>query len=448
MAKKQSKFICQNCGTFAGSWLGKCPDCGAWDSFVEEVVTTQKGLPVEQSEAVLLKDIHYDQSIRTTSGIAELDLVLGGGIVAGSLVLVGGDPGIGKSTMLLQVANHLAASKKVLYVSGEESLAQIKLRAERVAEQLNDLLLLAENEISSVLASVEKTKPALLIVDSIQTMYDQNISSAPGSVSQVREVTNKLLLLAKRRGIVVFIIGHVTKSGAIAGPKVLEHMVDTVLYFEGATHGVYRMLRAVKNRFGSTNEIGVFEMRNRGLVGVENPSKIFIDNKPAGASGSVVTACVEGTRPLLIEVQALTSVSNYASPRRLAVGVEYNRLTFLLAVLEKVVGLSLGGIDVYVNLVGGVNVGEPALDLAIVAAVVSSYRNRAIGEDVIIFGEVGLTGEVRGISNPEKRVIEATKMGYRKIVLPAINVGDIKCPPNVQLLGVKRISQAFEQLWQ
>ncbi len=448
MAKKQSKFICQNCGTFASSWLGKCPDCGAWDSFVEEVVKQQKGLCVAQTDAVLLKDIHYDQSIRTKSGIAELDLVLGGGIVAGSLVLVGGDPGIGKSTMLLQVANHLAAQKKVLYVSGEESLAQIKLRAERVTAQLNDLLLLAENEIESVIASVEKSQPELLIVDSIQTMYDQNISSAPGSVSQVREVTNKLLLLAKRRGIVVFIIGHVTKSGAIAGPKVLEHMVDTVLYFEGATHGVFRMLRAVKNRFGSTNEIGVFEMRSRGLVGVENPSKIFIDNKPAGASGSVVTACAQGTRPLLIEVQALTSVSNYASPRRLAVGVEYNRLTFLLAVLEKVVGVSLGGIDVYVNLVGGVNVGEPALDLAIVAAVVSSYRNSAIGEDVIIFGEVGLTGEVRGISNAEKRVIEAAKMGYRKIILPAINKADINCKKDVELIGVKRITEAFEQIWQ
>ncbi len=447
MAKKQSKFICQNCGTFSNAWLGKCPDCGAWDSFVEEVTNTQKGVSLVKSEAVLLKDIQYDQSIRTTSGIAELDLVLGGGIVAGSLVLVGGDPGIGKSTMLLQVANHLAQFKKVLYVSGEESLAQIKLRAERVSEQLNDLLLLAENEISAVLTAVEKNKPELLIIDSIQTMYDEAISSAPGSVSQVREVTNKLMLLAKRQGIVVFIIGHVTKSGAIAGPKVLEHMVDTVLYFEGAKRSVYRMLRAVKNRFGSTNEIGVFEMCNRGLVGVDNPSKIFIDNKPKEASGSVVTACVEGTRPLLIEVQALTSVSNYTSPRRLAVGVEYNRLTFLIAVLEKVVGMALGGIDVYVNLVGGVNVGEPALDLAIVAAIASSYRNKIIGEDVIIFGEVGLTGEVRGISNAEKRINEAFKMGYRKIILPSINAVDIKSIKGVQLIGVKRIEEAFDQIW-
>ncbi len=447
MAKNKSKFICQNCGTYASAWLGKCPDCGAWDSFVEEVVNAQKGVSLAKSEAVLLKDISYDKSIRTTSGIAELDLVLGGGIVAGSLVLVGGDPGIGKSTMLLQVANHLAQFKKVLYVSGEESLAQIKLRAERVSEQLNDLLLLAENEIAAVLSVVEKNDPELLIVDSIQTMYDEAISSAPGSVSQVREVTNKLMLLAKRHGVVVFIIGHVTKSGAIAGPKVLEHMVDTVLYFEGANRSVYRMLRAVKNRFGSTNEIGVFEMRSRGLVGVENPSKIFIDNKPKGASGSVVTACVEGTRPLLIEVQALTSVSNYASPRRLAVGVEYNRLTFLIAVLEKIVGMALGSVDVYVNLVGGVNVGEPALDLAIVAAIASSYRNKVIAEDVIIFGEVGLTGEVRGISNAEKRVNEAVKMGYRKIILPAINTADINCTTGIKLIGVKRIEETFDQIW-
>ncbi len=446
MAKKQSKFICQNCGTFSSAWLGKCPDCGVWDSFVEEVVNAQKGVSLAKSEAVLLKNIRYDQSIRTTSGIAELDLVLGGGIVAGSLVLVGGDPGIGKSTMLLQVANHLAQFKKVLYVSGEESLAQIKLRAERVSERLNDLLLLAENEISAVLSTVEKNSPELLIVDSIQTMYDEMISSAPGSVSQVREVTNKLMLLAKRRGIVVFIIGHVTKSGAIAGPKVLEHMVDTVLYFEGANRSVYRMLRAVKNRFGSTNEIGVFEMRSQGLVGVDNPSKIFIDNKPKGVSGSVVTACVEGTRPILIEVQALTSVSNYASPRRLAVGVEYNRLTFLIAVLEKIVGMALGSVDVYVNLVGGVNVGEPALDLAIVTAIASSYRNKVIDEDVIVFGEVGLTGEVRGISNAEKRINEAVKMGYRKIILPAINKTDIKTANDVVLVGVKRIEEAFDQI--
>ncbi len=447
MAKPKSNFVCQTCGAVASSWLGKCPDCGAWDSFVEQRTEKKSGINLAKSEAVLLKDVSYDQTMRTTSGIAELDLVLGGGIVAGSLVLVGGDPGIGKSTMLLQVANHLAARQKVLYVSGEESLAQIKLRAERVTGQLNDLLLLAENEIQSVLAVVERNQPQLVIVDSIQTMYDQNISSAPGSVSQVREVTNQLMLLAKRRAVVVFIIGHVTKSGAIAGPKVLEHMVDTVLYFEGATRGVYRMLRAVKNRFGSTNEIGVFEMRNTGLIGVDNPSKIFIDNKPAGASGSVVTACVEGTRPLLIEVQALTSVTNYASPRRLAVGVEYNRLTFLIAVLEKVVGMSLGGVDVYVNLVGGVNVGEPALDLAIVAAIASSFRNKRIAEDIIIFGEVGLTGEVRGISNPEKRVNEAAKMGYKRIILPHINAADVGAKKGLELIGVKRIADAFDQIW-
>ncbi len=447
MAKKKSRFVCQSCGAFANAWLGKCPDCGEWDSYVEEVVEPTKGSVVPAGSVELLKDVAYDVSIRTPSGIAELDLVLGGGIVAGSLVLVGGDPGIGKSTMLLQVANYLSAKQKVLYISGEESPAQIKLRAERVTTQLNDMFLLAENEMQAVLASVDEIVPDVLIVDSIQTMYDQNIASAPGSVSQVREVTNRLMLVAKRRGIVVFIIGHVTKSGAIAGPKVLEHMVDTVLYFEGSSRGVYRMLRAVKNRFGSTNEIGVFEMRNRGLVGVENPSKIFIDNKPKGASGSVVTACVEGTRPLLIEVQALTSATNYASPRRLAVGVEYNRVTLLIAVLEKVVGMLLGNVDVYVNLVGGVNVGEPALDLAIVMAIASSYKNKAIPDDVIIFGEVGLTGEVRGISHPEKRVKEAVKMGYRTIVMPALNSVDIKCSEDVKLVGVKLIGQAFDHIF-
>ncbi len=445
MAKKSS-YVCQNCGAIAPSWLGKCPECGEWDTYVEEISQTTKGVKLTSSEPILLKNVQYDQAIRTPSGSSELDLVLGGGIVESSLVLVGGDPGIGKSTLLLQVAGNIAQKQKVLYVSGEESLSQIKLRAERISKNAGDVLLLAENEIGNVLKAVSDTRPKLLIIDSIQTMYDQAISSAPGSVSQVREITNKLMLLAKRQAIVVFIIGHVTKSGAIAGPKVLEHMVDTVLYFEGDKSSVYRILRAVKNRFGSTNEIGVFEMKNRGLFGVDSPSKIFIDNKPVGANGSVVTASVEGTRPFLLEVQALTSSTNYASPRRLAVGIDYNKVTLLIAVLEKVIGMMLAGVDIYVNLVGGVNVGEPALDLPVAMAIASSFKNQAIGDDVIIFGEIGLTGEIRGVKDPQKRVNEAFKMGYKTIIMPQINVKELSSSKG-EIIGVSSLNQAFKALF-
>lgn len=443
MAKKKTHFTCQNCGAMASTWLGKCPDCGAWDSYVEEIEQAKKGIVTTVSQPVLLKEVAYDHALRMDCGLKELNLVLGGGVVEGSLILVGGDPGIGKSTMLLQVANNMAATRKVLYVSGEESLSQIKLRAKRITDQLNDIVMLAENEIGAVLQTVQKVNPNMIIVDSIQTMYDDNISSAPGSVSQVREITNRLMLLAKRQNIVVFIIGHVTKSGAIAGPKVLEHMVDTVLYFEGDQSNVFRLLRAVKNRFGSTNEIGVFEMQSRGLVGIDNPSKLFIDNKPKGASGSVITSCVEGSRPLLIELQALTSVSNYASPRRLAVGVEYNRVTILIAVLEKIVGMSLGGVDVYVNLVGGVSVQEPALDLAVAMAIASSFKNVPIADDVIIFGEVGLTGEIRGVSDAQKRINEARRLGYRKVILPKINADNSQDIEDMVLVGVRNMGEAF-----
>jgi DNA repair protein RadA/Sms len=447
MAKNKTRFICQNCGAISANWLGKCPECNEWDTFVEEKEEKTRGVTIQKKDPIALKNVVYDQSFRMTSGLKELDLVLGGGIVESSLILVGGDPGIGKSTMLLQVANFVAKTRKVLYVSGEESLSQIKLRAERITSELSDMLLLAENEIGLVIRAVEKDKPALVIVDSIQTMYDETISSAPGSVSQVREITNRLMLLAKRSNIVVFIIGHVTKSGAIAGPKVLEHMVDTVLYFEGDKNSVYKMLRAVKNRFGSTNEMGVFEMQQCGLVGIDNPSKLFIDNKPKGANGSLITASVEGTRPILLEVQALTSVTNYSSPRRLALGVDYNKLTILIAVLEKVIGMPLNDVDVYVNLVGGVTVQEPSLDLAIAMAIASSHKNRPIDDGTVIFGEIGLTGEIRGVSDPGKRVNEAAKLGFKKVILPKSNVTKQLKVDNIQIIGVNTLQEAFDKVF-
>lgn len=447
MAKKKSRFICQTCGAVAINWMGKCPECGAWDSYVEEVEEKKHGLTLQKREPILLKDIVYDQAIRTSSGLDELDLVLGGGIVTGSLILVGGDPGIGKSTLLLQVAQHVSKSQKVLYVSGEESLSQIKLRAERITNALGEMYLLAENEVGQVLGAVEKIKPDMLIIDSIQTMYDQSISSAPGSVSQVREITHQLMLVGKQRNIVVFIIGHVTKSGAIAGPKVLEHMVDTVLYFEGDKNSVFRMLRAVKNRFGSTNEMGIFEMKQEGLMGIENPSKIFIDNKPKDASGSVVTASQEGTRPILLEVQALTSITNYSSPRRLALGMEYNKLTILIAVLEKVIGMPLHDIDVYVNLVGGVSVQEPALDLAVAIAIASSHKNKPVDDTTLIFGEIGLTGEIRGVSNPDRRINEAIKLGFKIIVMPKTNLNQKIKIEGISIIGVNTLQEALAHIF-
>lgn len=447
MAKKKTRFICQQCGAIASNWMGKCSECGAWDSYVEEVEEKKHGVVLKRQAPILLKDVVYDEAIRTPSGLEELDLVLGGGIVRGSLILVGGDPGIGKSTLLLQVAHHVAKTQRVLYVSGEESLSQIKLRAERVTNAQGTMYLLAENEIGQVIGALDGVMPEFLIIDSIQTMYDDTITSAPGSVSQVREITHKLMLLAKQRQIVVFIIGHVTKSGAIAGPKVLEHMVDTVLYFEGDKGSVYRMLRAVKNRFGSTNEMGIFEMLEGGLSGIQNPSKLFIDNKPKGATGSVVTASLEGTRPILLEVQALTSTTNYPSPRRLAMGLEYNKLTILLAVLEKVVGMPLHDIDVYVNLVGGVSVSEPALDLAVAMAIVSSHRNRPIDDDLLIFGEVGLTGEIRSVSNPERRVMEAIRLGFKRIILPKFHGIEKIKTGEVSLIGVQTLQEAISHIY-
>ena len=405
MAKgKKSVFFCQNCGHEENKWLGQCPMCKEWNTFVEEPVSFSKSASAKQikdAEVVALKHVETDQEERIKTKIEELDRVLGGGIVPGSLLLVGGDPGIGKSTLLLQVCQRLCEDKhQVLYISGEESLKQIKLRANRMGEFTEDLLLLCETNLEIVKNVIQKRKPEVVIIDSIQTMYSEEVASAPGSVSQVRESTNVFMQLAKGLGISIFIVGHVTKEGTVAGPRVLEHMVDTVLYFEGDRHASYRILRGVKNRFGSTNEIGVFEMRQNGLVEVENPSEFMLNGKPENASGSVVACSMEGTRPILIEIQALVCSSNFGMPRRTAAGTDYNRVNLLMAVLEKRVGIHLSNYDAYVNIAGGIKMNEPAVDLGIVMAIVSSYKNQPIDEKTIVFGEVGLSGEVRAVNMP------------------------------------------------
>ncbi|MDO4772601.1 MAG: DNA repair protein RadA [Bacillota bacterium] len=422
MAKSKTHFICQNCGMMHASWLGKCSGCNEWGTLVEELIqeakTLSRELPAGAAEPIPISEVKYEDYDRLSSGFKELDLVLGGGIVDGALTLVGGDPGIGKSTLLLQLASNVSKQRKVLYASGEESLSQIKLRAERIGIGDSNISLLAENEINRVLHTVKKEGYEVLIVDSIQTMFDENISSAQGSVSQVREITSRLMRLAKSENIVVFIIGHVTKSGSIAGPKVLEHMVDTVLYFEGEKNNLYKIIRAVKNRFGSTNELGIFEMKQNGLVGVANPSEIFISHRTENEAGSVITASVEGSRPLLIEVQALCSVTSFPSPRRIALGMDYNRLNILLAVMEKKLGINMNSFDVYVNLVGGVTVNEPAIDLAVISAIISSYRNKPVKQDLLLFGELGLAGEIRPVSNTEKRMKEAVNLGFKTLIVP------------------------------
>ena len=387
-----------------------------------------------------LTEVTANDDERCETGIRELDRVLGGGIVPGSLVLVGGDPGIGKSTLLLQVCQRMARMKKILYISGEESQAQIKLRANRMGKFTPNLLLLCETNLETIRGVIEKERPELVIIDSIQTMYSEDVSSAPGSVSQVRESTNIFMQLAKGLCIPIFIVGHVTKEGTVAGPRVLEHMVDTVLYFEGDRHASYRILRAVKNRFGSTNEIGVFEMRQDGLAEVENPSEYMLSGKPENASGSVVACSMEGTRPILIEIQALVCRSNFGMPRRTAAGTDYNRVNLLMAVLEKRLGLSLGNCDAYVNIAGGIRMNEPAIDLGIVMAIMSSYRNRPIDEKTIVFGEVGLSGEVRAVSMPEQRVNEAKKLGFETCILPEVSLKMVKGISRIRLVGVKTIN--------
>ncbi len=459
MAKgKKTVFFCQNCGHEESKWLGQCPACKEWNTFVEEKVTVSRGSTSAASEAgkervskvVTLSSVSVEEDERIRTGIAELDRVLGGGIVQGSLVLVGGDPGIGKSTLLLQVCQRLSdAGKNVLYISGEESLKQIKLRADRMGRFSDSLYLLCETNLDLIRQTIERQKPDVVVIDSIQTMYNEEVGSAPGSVSQVRESTNVLMQLAKGMNIAVFIVGHVTKEGTVAGPRVLEHMVDTVLYFEGDRHASYRILRGVKNRFGSTNEIGVFEMRREGLAEVENPSEFMLSGRPENASGSVVACALEGTRPILMEIQALVCRSNFGMPRRTAAGLDYNRVNLLMAVLEKRSGLPLSNYDAYVNIAGGIRMNEPAADLGIVMAIASSYKNRVIPEDTIVFGEVGLSGEVRAVSMPEQRVAEARKLGFKTCIIPEVSVKSLQGipgKPGINIVGVKSVNQVISML--
>lgn len=454
MAKaKKSVFFCQNCGHEESKWLGQCPACKEWNTFVEEKITVsaggKSGAARSEKETdiniVPLMNVSTDEDERIQTQIQELDRVLGGGIVEGSLVLVGGDPGIGKSTLLLQVCQKLSSiNKKVLYISGEESLKQIKLRANRMGEFSGNLFLLCETNLEMIRTAIEKQKPDMVVIDSIQTMYSEEVTSAPGSVSQVRESTNVFMQLAKGMNIAVFIVGHVTKEGTVAGPRVLEHMVDTVLYFEGDRHASYRILRSVKNRFGSTNEIGVFEMRKEGLIEVENPSEFMLSGKPENASGSVVACAMEGTRPMLMEIQALVCRSSFGMPRRTAAGIDYNRVNLLMAVLEKRVGLPLSNYDAYVNIAGGIRMNEPAIDLGVIMAVASSYKNKPVAEDMIVFGEVGLSGEVRAVTMPEQRVAEARKLGFKTCVLPEVCVKNIGHAEGIELVGVKSVAQAMD----
>lgn len=455
MAKAKSVFFCKECGYESSKWLGQCPLCKTWDTFVEEVITKKVSNAASSAKVSVvtgkvkpskLSEISSDEKERIQTGIMEFDRVLGGGIVIGSLVLVGGDPGIGKSTLLLQVCQHLVNKKhNVLYISGEESARQIKMRAERLSNYAGDLMLLSETNLEIIEDIILKEKPEIVIIDSIQTMFKEDVNSSPGSVSQVREATAVLMRLAKSTGTSIFIVGHVTKEGTVAGPRVLEHMVDTVLYFEGDNQASYRMLRAVKNRFGSTNEVGVFEMRSEGLREVANPSEFMLNGKPEGAFGSVVACSIEGTRPILVEVQALVSQTYYNMPRRTAAGTDYNRVNLLLAVIEKRLGVQLSSCDAYVNVAGGMMIKEPALDLSIVTAILSSYKNRVLDPYTIFFGEVGLTGEVRGVNQAEQRVMEAVKMGFKVCVLPEVNMANLENLP-IKLVGIKSIKEILSLL--
>ncbi|WP_042256541.1 DNA repair protein RadA [Butyrivibrio proteoclasticus] len=453
--KIKTVFFCQSCGYESSKWMGQCPGCREWNTFVEETVKPASKASGKQSSAlstgeynkpVSLSEIEMRDEERADTHIGEFNRVLGGGLVRGSLILVGGDPGIGKSTLLLQVAGNLSGDKRdVLYISGEESLRQIKLRANRLGKFSESLKFLCETNLSNVEEAIVRTKPEVIIIDSIQTMANESVSSAPGSVSQVRESTAVLMRIAKSMNITVFIVGHVTKEGQVAGPRVLEHMVDTVLYFEGDRHASYRILRAVKNRFGSTNEIGVFEMQEKGLAEVTNPSEFMLDGRPENASGSVVTCSVEGTRPILIEVQALVTHTNFGFPRRQANGTDYNRVNLLMAVLEKRIGLQLGDFDAYVNLAGGMKVAEPSLDLGICLAIISSFKNKPISDDVIAFGEVGLSGEVRSVSMGESRVMEAQKLGFKTCIVPkALEDKLKKSSKGIEIIGVASVSDAMK----
>ena len=427
MAKQRSMYICSECGYESGKWYGKCPGCGEWNTMNEETPAVKSTCTKRSSGGYAsrplkrLSEITEDVERRISTGIHEFDRVLGGGIVEGSLVLLGGDPGIGKSTILLQACQHLGQHHTILYVSGEASANQIKLRANRLGVTTDSLYILAETDVGSIAETIRSEKPDIVIIDSIQTMYSPDISSAPGSVSQIRENTGALMQLAKKDNISMILVGHVTKDGSIAGPRVLEHMVDAVLYFEGEKYHTYRILRGVKNRFGSTNEIGIFEMTESGLQPVANPSEMMLDSRPENTCGSVVVPCMEGTRPLLIELQGLVSSSNFGNPRRMATGMDNNRMVLLMAIMEKRLGIQMQSVDAYINVVGGIKVDEPALDLAVIAVLYSSLRDFQIPADLIILGEVGLTGEVRNVQHMEKRLIEAGKLGFKRCIIPKGN---------------------------
>ena len=449
MPKVKTFYQCQSCGYASPKWLGKCPDCGEWNTLVEErkeTVPSRLSLPAQfrKAEPQLLSSIKSGYEQRTSTGIRELDRVLGGGVVTGSVVLVGGDPGIGKSTMLLQALSGLSKYGQVLYVSGEESPEQIKIRAERLSIISDDIILFSETSLRSILDTALKLIPKAIVIDSIQTVYTEEILSAPGSVSQVRECAAKLMLFAKKSDIPIFLVGHVTKEGAIAGPRVLEHIVDTVLYFEGDRGHSYRILRTVKNRFGSTNEIGVFEMSDSGLREIENPSELFLLERPQNVSGSTVVAALEGTRPLMVEIQSLVSQTNFGMPRRTTIGVDFNRVNLLVAVLEKRAGLHLGGMDIFVNVVGGLRIIEPAVDLGIISTVASSLRDIPVDPKTFVFGEVGLSGEIRAIAQAEVRIKEASKIGFRRAVMPMGNADKIKNNFGLEIVGVKDIESALE----
>jgi DNA repair protein RadA/Sms len=457
LKKTETIFVCQSCGHQSRKWLGKCPECGEWNSLVEERERFTKkggvrnGFKLREVAAVAYSEIESQDETRVSSGVTEFDRVLGGGIVPGTLVLIGGDPGIGKSTLMLQVADRLSSkgvdSGAVLYVSGEESERQIKLRGERLRIEAQNLFLLPETNLENIFHEVERLSPKAIVVDSIQTVFSAMIESAPGSVSQVREAAHQFLLLAKNRTIPVFLIGHITKDGSIAGPKALEHIVDTVLYFEGERHHNHRIVRAVKNRFGAANEIGVFEMTGAGLVPVANPSQMFLQERPQNVAGSVVTACMEGTRPLLVEIQALVSETKYGTGRRMTQGVDQNRVALLMAMLEKRVGLQMLGDDVFVNIAGGLEVDEPAVDLGVVAAITSSFKNISIDAHTAVFGEVGLTGEVRGTTQAAVRAREAQALGFKKIVMPVSNKSGLERLLGVHVVGVKSVEDALAELF-
>lgn len=449
MAKTKSIFVCQDCGYETTGWLGKCPACSQWNTFVEEA---QEGSSAKAGDAhkdirpVNINDIQVDDEERYSTGLKEMDRVLGGGIIKGSLVLVGGDPGIGKSTLLLQICESIRLDYKVFYVSGEESIKQIKMRADRLGIRNKNLSMVSETNFRAIEKLLNKEKPGLVIIDSIQTMFSDELSSAPGSVSQVREITAGLMRIAKSLGIAIMIVGHVTKEGAIAGPRVLEHMVDTVLYFEGERHLSYRVLRAVKNRFGSTNEIGIFEMRDTGLAEIENPSTILISERPESAPGSVVVSSMEGTRPMLVEIQALVCPTSFGMPRRMATGIDYNRITLLMAVLEKRVGLQMHNHDAYVNVVGGLKLDEPACDLGIITAIASSFRNTAVDTGSVLMGEVGLTGEVRAVNQIDKRIMEALRTGFKNCIIPVGNLKLVKQMKEFEGINIKAVENVQEAL--